>query len=231
MSNVIKDDALFNGLVALGASEAMRRELDALPSNEELNAMYKTDELDARIFKMIERDSKKRKWEPRQRFAMRIVSTFAIVFTVLTSALMSVEASRVWIINAVLDWQADHVVIRPEIGNRESENNIRRPQYLPKGFYETESLSFGTSVETIYSNDKGIDISFLRHLVEGTEPHIDTEHSDYQQITISGNEAHLFVAHSSEYYSKVIWIAGDMLYELSSEIDYKELVLMAESVD
>lgn len=232
MNKVDKDSEIFEALLVAASSEAMRRELDALPSNEELNTLYKSDALDARIAKIIEQDEQKKRRKRMLKSLGRIAASIAIVLTLTVSVLMSVEATRVRIINAFLDWRADHVQIRPnnEGSNVKNNNSFYRPTYLPEGYFEVEIYSYGNTFESVYTNNEGDEINLQQSPAESTVLNIDNEHSDYYKIEISGNEAHLFVSFDDDTQNQMVWVLDETLFTLSSFINHEELILIAESI-
>jgi len=232
MRAVNRDDELFEALLTAATSEAMRREFEDEPSDEELNTMYKSEALDSRIYKLINQETKKQKRKQRFNTLGKIAASIAIVFTVMTAALMSVEATRVRIINTILDWQKDHVQIEPGTKSETpiSSDGISRPTYLPKGFSETEIYSFGLMIEIIYRNSEGDEIIFKQNPAEESILNLDNEYTEYDDIIISGNEAHLFIAKDDDTRNQIIWISGETLYSLSSFVYYEELVFIAESI-
>ena len=227
-----KENEIFVALLGVASQEAMRRELDALPSNEELNEQYKSDMLDAHIYKLVKQVERSKIRRRLMQAIGKIVAGVAIVFTVMTTILMSVEATRVRIINAIIDWQADHVKIEPSNSSDypEQNDNLSRPAYLPKGFFEAETIMFGNTIEKVYRNDDGVDIKLIQKPAEAATLNLDNEYTGYKNATISGNDAHIFIPTDDDTSSMIIWIAEDTLYELYSHISIDELILIAESI-
>ena len=211
----------------------MRRELSSSLSDEELNNQYKSEKLDIAVSKLINKQAKREQMRRIARRAGKAVASITIILALMGTVLFSVDATRIRIINAVLDWRQTHVVIAPQIEGSSTRQNdgINLPSYLPQGFYEDGMYTAGSVNIVVYTNSDGQSISFRQSLAEGTVLSVDSEYAEYEIISISGYEAHLFISKAEDTTNKIVWIAGDMIYHLSSHISHYELVMMAESID
>ena len=105
--NTDRNEKLFDAMVKTAFEEAVQQEMDSLPSREKLNEMYPSSEaFDKQIMAIIAKEEKtyKRRQASKQALKVftRIAASIAILFTVSTLALMSVETSRVFIFNAFM---------------------------------------------------------------------------------------------------------------------------------
>jgi len=67
MSNNDKNEVMFNALLKAAINEKFQEEIDALPTNEELNELYKPSaKLDLRIKKLINKNYRKSKMQSFQ---------------------------------------------------------------------------------------------------------------------------------------------------------------------
>ena len=227
------DEHVFDAILKAALEDAMLDELDQMPSNEELNQLYASEALDKRVHKLISSQRKRTYFPQKYR---RMVATAAIVLLVVSATLMSVEASRVRIINAFLDWQEGHVNIDysgmtsiPSIPTEKTE--IITPDYIPDGFIEKETQVYGAITDIVYVDADGVKISFSYSPAEGTTATIDTEYHNYELVDINGAEGHLFIAHDLTISGNTIyWALDGTLFELTGHIDHNELVKIAESV-
>ena len=111
--NTDRNEKLFDAIVKTAFEEAVQKEMDSLPSREKLNEMYPSSEaFDKRIMSIIAKEEKayKRRQSSKQALKVftRIAASIAILFTVSTLALMSVETSRIFIFNTFMGTQYEH---------------------------------------------------------------------------------------------------------------------------
>lgn len=173
-----------------------------------------------------------------EKAAKRAAIILAIILPVSLGSLLSVEASRNAIFNALLDWKSDHVDIHYRDGEASSHPAVAasgasavKPQYLPKGFVEAKSVQNGSDLITEYRNSSGRRIRLRESPLtkEGTLA-VDTEHTTRKEVKIQGEEALLFAASASGETSYLAWKSHFHSFLLSSEIPSEELIKIAESI-
>ena len=85
-----KDDIVFEALLKVAADEAMRIEMEALPSNDELKAMYpQAENLSKKINKTIITEYNKSKRIMFFRSLKRIAAAICVFIVLSTSVLMA----------------------------------------------------------------------------------------------------------------------------------------------
>lgn len=95
-----QNEKLFDALLKVAAEEALKREMESLPSVEELNELCKSSvEMDERIKRLIKHSFRKKKRNRIIKKAGKIAASVAITIAVLSTALLSVEATRNAIFN------------------------------------------------------------------------------------------------------------------------------------
>ncbi|WP_312695373.1 DUF4367 domain-containing protein [Caproiciproducens sp.] len=233
---------LFDTLLKAAAAEDFQNELDALPSEQELNRGYAlSEQLEKGIRSLIKESSSRNRRKKLSRLAKRAAVIAAIVIPISIGSLLSVEASRNAIFNSVLEWKAEHVDIHfqettsgtsgeePPAGER---LEVWEPQYLPEGFFVAEEKNVGPVHMITYENGKGASVTFTQTpLDKAGKMSIDSEHTTYHEITIKGEKAVLFEATRAEDRSYVLWQSKKTSLVLSSAILKNELIRIAESVE
>ena len=232
-----QNEKLFDALLEAAVSQAFQEEMEQLPSNEELNAECKpSPELDLRIKELIDQNRRKAKRKHFRRRSRKIAAGIAVVFTLLATVTLSVEATRNRIFNAYLDWQDKYTSIQfkdttdPTETKVIDESDLYHPTYIPKGFKQTSTEKYGRTIMLVYSNEDGIEILFNQRPAGTGATSVDNEHKTYREVEISGNKAYLFEGITEEYASVLIWQAGGVEFQLTSLIDSAELIYMGESI-
>lgn len=230
MTEQSPNDKLFDALLDLAVTDAMEKEIDNLPSEEELNAIYKpSNEMNARINHIIKTGLRKHKRKRVIKTVNRIAASLVILFVVMSAALLSVKATRNAIFNAFLDWQNKSTDIRftdPDKNNLD----VIRPAYIPVGYSETSTEKFGSVYTIIYSNSQGNEILFDQWPAESSNTSIDNENTNMTEITVGGNKAYLFEAANEIQKSVLIWEAEGIVFQLTAQIDSDELIRIAETI-
>lgn len=224
------DDKLFDALLKIAVEEALEQEMEEMPSCEELNKQYKpSPSLNKKIRKKISQHRFKEKASSWKKAAVKIAACSAIVMVFSSVVLLSVEASRNYIFNAVIKWQEDYFSIQ-HIENNISDIKIFEPTYLPKGFIEVSSNIMGDIIKITYENENGIKITFKQSPSQSTHILADHENKKYAVIKINGKEAYLFSATEDDKNNAVLWESDGIIFIIISEIESAELILIAESV-
>ncbi len=226
------DDKLFDAVLKIAAEEAVKQEMENMPSDEELNAQYEpSHNLDKRIKKMIAQYYFKGRVAKWRKTALKIAIGAAIFIIVSSTMLLSVEATRNYIFNAVIKWQEDHFLIEnKDDENVDAKSSIFRPTYLPKGFKEISINTVGKLTRIIYQNEEGIEISLKQYPSKTSKTAVDNENKKFIIIKINGKEAYLCESMDIEKESILIWELNGIVFNISSEIGVEELILIAESI-
>lgn len=233
---------LFDTLLKAAAAEDFRRELDALPSGQELSGEYALPErLTKRIRDLIKESDRRSRRKKFLGLAKRAAVIAAIIIPISLGSLLSVEASRNAIFNSVLEWKAEHVDIYfeettsgapAEESPAGEQSEVWEPQYLPEGFFMAEEKNVGPVHMTTYENGKGASVTFTQTpLDKAGKMSIDSEHTTYHEITIKGEKAVLFEAKGDQDRSYVLWQSKKTSLVLSSTISKDELIRIAESAE
>ncbi len=225
------NDALFDALLGASALAALDEELNALPSIEMLNESYpSTEQLAARIKALIKRDKLKRRLLACAKAAGKVAACVGILFTLLSVSLLSVEASRSYLLNAVLSWQKGATEIRFEDTAQKPVEDLYLPAYLPGGFKQTSIHKGGISTIIVYEKNDGTEIHFNQHPADTGTTLVDNEHTEYTEVHINGNPAYLFKSITEGTANTLLWEINGTALILSSTIDSEELIKIGESL-
>lgn len=231
-------DQIFEVMLQTAVKENFEKELHELPTAKELTDDYELSESTRKeIEKWIKTANHKSTRLRMQKAAKRAAVIAAIIIPVSMVSLLSVEASRNVIFNAVMNWASDHVNIQYQDGQNSSgktsspDDSEIKPRYLPEGFIEAEINQTDLSFTIQYRNDRGELILFRKSpLSKQGSLLVDTEHTTHKEIEIQGEKASLFIADKPDEMSYLLWKNHSYSFQLSSKIPPEELVKMAESV-
>ena len=221
------NEKLFEAMLGVAVEEAVTNEMAALPTREELDAMYPQSEaFEKKIRQIIAKEEKTYSRMRNIKVISKVAACFSIFLTISAIILMSVEASRVFILNTFINIQEDHVAF--EFGDL--NNGIHREHKLfHEGFeYITSQKSDNISI-SIYRNDDGEQIIFQQHVGANLRTAIDNDYRDFLPKYIHSQEAYLFESDGEEYHV-VMWAEENTVYIILSKIDISELLALVEEL-
>jgi len=230
------NDEIFEALLIPASKESLRREMEKLPSPEELEKLCPvSDALNKRIMNIIDDHEKayKKKWMIK-RFS-KIASAFAILSVIGGTILMSVEASRNFIRNSMISVREDHVSF--EFGQNivsDISYNVNSNRfilgYIPDGFELTDSTELQRIFMVTYYNDIGERIIISRHEPEATSVSVDNELREFSTTYINGQKFHIFEALYDDIENTLLWQSGENVFDIISIISLEEILKIAENL-
>lgn len=232
MTTKKRNEIWFDALLKVAVSESLKNEIEILPSNEELNQQYKpSDKLDRQIKKIIKRNQFKPKTRVYSSILRKVVVCIIIIFAASSVTLLSVEATRNAIFNAFISQFEQYTEVKFKDSTiDDTQNNIYSPTYLPEGFTEISTISYGNSIIQTYSDKAGNEILLKYRVAETGTELVDNENTNYKEIKIAGNTAYLFKALTKNDSSVLLWQSGGVVFELSSPINSDELIKIGNSI-
>lgn len=229
---------LFDTVLEAAVRDNFQQELDAIPNKAELAAAYSpSSELNQRIKQIISKSNHKLVLHRVGAVSRRAAVFAAILLPIAAAGLLSVEASRNMIFNAIWDWKSNHAELRyDEVTSAPPPQSmiqpeVFRPAYLPDGFTEKSSEQVGGTTVIEYRNKENVGIRLVQcPLSMAGTTGIDTEHSTYKEIVINGYKASLFAAKTPKDSAILVWQNRTTSFTLMSPIQADELILIATSI-
>lgn len=172
---------------------------------------------------------------PAWRKVLNVAACVVLAVTVAFGGLMAVNPeARAWVSRIVTEWYEDNIKFIFQ-GKRVGSMEGQELSYLPSGFEKISEDDINEGIrEIIYQDSMDRMIIFnYQQIGDNVRFGVDNEHTDYEDVEISGQEAHLLRSSSSERPNYLIWISadGNIMYMLISTVDPTELIAMAESVE
>lgn len=238
MSKAEMKEQIFEVMLEEAVKENFQKELQTLSTAKDLAKELELSQASQKKIEKMIHDANRHIFRQHVRkTAKKAAVIAAIVIPVSVGTLLSVDASRNAIFNALLEWKSDHVDIKYQDGQESSAETpvsgsfIAKPAYLPEGFVETETTKSGPKNIIKYQNDQGITIYFeLTPLLEEGTNSLDTERTTKKEIKIHEKEAILFSANTPGENSYLAWKNSTSHFLLISKIAPTELVKIAESI-
>jgi len=215
---------LFEAMLKVAVEETVDRKLASLPSNEELNKMFPPTVADEKILKIIADEKRKSKRQQSRKTLMKIASFAGIFFTISTTALITVEASRNFILNTIINIQADHVAFEFAGGGLKENLN------LPVGFeYMGSQVTENFSVST-YLNADGKQIIVQQHNASSIGTGIDTDYREFSTIYIKEQEVFLFESIDGVMHNVIMWQQDNVVFQVFANINIEEMISLIKNL-
>lgn len=233
MTSENRNKELFDSLLKAAISDALKDEMDALPSNKELNEEFPTSvEMDKRIEKLISKHKIKTKIRSFIKSNYKTAACFIVIIVLSSATLLSVEATRNVILNAFVNQFGNYTQIQYEDStDDEQQMDIFMPTYLPEGYKKISEELYGNSALLVYSDESDTEIVLKQRKAEEGTALIDNENTNYTEVDISGNTAFLFKTVKDDNYNVLLWKSRDVVFELTSKINTDELIRMGRSME
>ena len=229
------NEKLFAAIMKVAAEEAWQEERDSLPSFEELNEMYPSSEaMDKRIYGTINKAARRGKIKKAMRTTARLAAVFCVFIVVASGVLLSVEASRTFILNRIISMGEDYVQIRFQLGYAaDLEIGELVINYIPAdfSFYTQGELAEGYTYY-IFESDARKTITINHFIVPDDSRSVYmfnpmAEYSEFTIVSLNGQIAYLFV---SPTHTTISWNYGRHFISVSAWLDVDELIKIAEGI-
>ena len=231
-TNLSIDEKIFDALLKLATEEAMKEEMEALPDNEELNRIHMPSEtLNKKISSIITKEKRMRK---RKNFAYKfakIAAVFIVALSVSGVILMSIEASRNFILNAFISVQNNHVAFYFESEESEGNEEINIDvisRYIPDDFKIVNIHNTEMSAVIIYEGFSEQRIIIRQDVAINLQAAIDNEERNFSSMRMGGQEVFVFAAEDISELSIIMWQNRNGIFTVHSDIDFEMLLSMVE---
>lgn len=207
---------------------------------DEIQDIETPESLDKTVFEFIqESENVKRKTKLKKVYnkliqtkAQKVAAIIIILAISMTMLTVSVEAFRVRVFNMILEQREKYLEIRLDEeepmegvkGNKQEEHYI--PSYIPDGFELESEGGSGETATLIYKNKNNQTILFDQ-APHGTVYQIDSEDAIREDIKINGFKG---ISLTKGDRITLYWNNGETSFIIISDIEFQELIRMAESI-
>ncbi len=224
----MNDSIIFDALLASAVTENSNRELEALPSEEELRKQYVfSHRFESRMRSLIKKESQRRVL----RVLRTVAASFLIILGVAFGVMLISEDVRAAVVRTVVEWFDKFTKFSFSEGTEERTYEQFEISYLPEGFNETETLHAGTSTIVVFSDELGRRIVFeYSPSGEGLVVSLDNEQREYMQVQHLGLTLHVFEADENTKENAVLWETYGNVFSLISPVDLTDLYKIVDGV-
>lgn len=237
--NKKQKESLFEVLLSYAVKESAIKEINEMPTEEQIKEnVHFSATFEKKMKKLITKLKYKRIFKGVYLYSKKVAIFVSVIVSLGFGTLMTVEAVQQAVIKTVVEWYEDHNgFIFQNTSNKSheeilSESKIKLPTYIPEGFELSQSEDYEEFKLFIYTNEEGKNLVFNAVVVtDKNETFIDNEHTDYEIIEINGIETYLFSGIGKNYdYASLIWMEGNIKYEIDSWIGVIEVIRIAKSL-
>ena len=227
-----REEKMFDAILKVAASESLAKQLDSLPSKEELESMNLcSNDFNKRMIGIISRAENAQKRKRMAKWTYKAAAIFGLIFTVSTITLMSVEASRVFILNTFFAvTHDDHVVFGFGEVTQQPEIEVVYGIAMPSNFNLINAQRMANISIFVFSNDLGEIVTIQQSIGVGLGAFVDNEQRKFITLNIRGQEVHLFEATDNEYHNVAVWSSGNDVLQVIVQFEAERLLLLVETI-
>jgi len=222
------ENNIFDIRLKAAAQEALIEEAYSHPSEEELlEAVPSLDSLDEKIRGIVMQQEKEARRKSRRKKIGKFAAIAAVTFLTFSSiALISAEASRIFILNTARNLQYDHMTF----GFDDSGEGVL-DQGVRHDFVYTGTKVFDTLAISTYQHPEGDQI-IIQHL-KGVDLNagMDTDYREFSTIVLGENECtvYFFQSYTGDEHHIVMWYENNTIFQIHADIDINTIFAVVES--
>ena len=226
----ITDDMLFEH-----AAEARNIWLSTLPPQDEIPVISYSKSFERKMRKLIKEQRRTPRTNQILRYMKQTAAAVLVIAVFTFGGLMTVDAYRAKVVEFVV-YVFNELTQYRFSSNVSDVDDIILPEitfgYIPKGMKEIENKIIPTGQRHIvYENDTGGFFELIQQPLSENDRYnliLDTENSSYTVGFVHGCDA-FFNTKGSD--SSIVWIDGNMVYDLYGNIGMDELKIVAEKME
>lgn len=221
-----------DALIAMVVTEAEARELEKMPSIEEMDdAFQPSEQFLKKMEKLVKKADAKRKHKKIRHGVKKVLIAAAVTMSIFSCMLLPVQAVREAVVDTLIEWQDKFmtIVFSTEDMTSYTPESIT-VGYIPDGFSLVEPVVRDSSTYYAnYSNPDGEWLVLHSLTIDGTR-HIslDNEYAAYYSLQFQSHEAIWGVM--KDYSNTLIWDDYGLSFKISGSIDISEIIKIAESI-
>ena len=229
---MLKNDKL-DALIIMSGDVLIKKNYE-MYQNTDVSGVIKPKSLDRRVMRNINRENRKKEYGNLYKYLRRCAVLILVVCTVSFAVMMSVEAVRSAVWNAIIEFFDDYLSISyvmdsevPDKIEQKSEPEIGRPEW------EKQVVADNNSMYVVVYRENGEKIiTYMQRVIDENNTWFDNENTEIQNIKIGEMSAVLMFRTDMQTYS-LSWSDGRYEYSLeshSSEITKEDLISFAKTL-
>jgi hypothetical protein len=211
--------------------ENHERELAAMPSNEELEAMYPLSlSHERRMRKLFRRAHRQEVIAYVAHYARRIAAIFLFGVVIFFGALMTNPEVQAAVRETIISWQERFALFRFR-GDSVIQNVQWNLSFVPSGFEEVSRTEHEFGGDIFYLHYDGRHIIFDFSRADQMTRAISIDYTELSIVIMESIEYNIFIPiEGSDHPVSVLWSAHDHVFLLVGDLDPEELLQIALSV-
>jgi hypothetical protein len=180
---------------------------------------------------MINREYKTVRRKRALRLFTQMAAGFSIFAIVSGIILMSVEASRNFILNSLIEMRGEYVAFDFGADNIPIVNDSGIILgYMPDGFELISNQALEDLITIVFSDDTGGMVIVQRIVNEFLFMGVDEEYTDFSEIQLNMGRAFIFESVDESNYNTVMWEQENDVIVISTSLDSETLIRIAENL-
>ena len=220
-----------DALIAMIVTEALNRELEQMPSLEEMNEDFHPSERFQRKIESLVRETKRK--AEREKFLSnikRFFITLTAAISIFSCTMLPVKAVREAVITTLIEWH-DKFVSVIYVNDESSVTTFDiTPSYIPNGFSQVETTDENSGFyygQFSDSHNNWFDILVIP--IENTqETFLDNEFSTYYSINFNGIQAIWGIMNDGS--NTLLGERGTLSFQVCGNLDLTELIKISEKI-
>lgn len=235
-------DDIFDGILKTAFEEYLEKELEKVPSDEELAEMYPVSQKSLKKAQRRLKEIKFRKSLPLL-YLQRAAVVVLVCVTVCFGVFITSEKVRAAIVDTVVEWFDEYVKIdfskdstdEDTVDNSEETTTTAEADsleigYIPEGFELTSIIDETDYTRRyMYTSPSGDYIMIGIYSLESVQASVDIELSEYEKISVNGNDAYLLY-NKEERCGSLTFRNNRYTMFISCILDKTELIKVAENI-
>ncbi|MEG0856434.1 MAG: DUF4367 domain-containing protein [Terrisporobacter sp.] len=207
--------------------------VDKIPKEEDIDYVY-PKKFDRKIKKLIKEEERPVFSNKIYRYTRKVAMVFILITIGLFTLTMSVESLRIEFFNIIKEIHKEFTIYKFDDKSNDLEFKNMEPEYLPKGFKETDRRIMDDDILFMYSNGTDF-LTYHYFKVDNSNLYLDTEDTKTTKVLINGVEGEYI---EKEKYYTIIWEDAGYCYIVRLEyldksyVDnkYEELIKIAKNI-
>lgn len=226
-----------DALIAMVVTEAEARELEKMPSVEEMDdAFQPSEQFLKKMEKLVKKADSKRKHKKIRHGIKKALIVAATAMSIFFCMLLPVQAVRESVVDTLVKWQDKFMTIVFSIEDTSSyAPESITVSYIPSGFsLSNPEIRDSSTYYARYSNTDGDWLIIHSLKIDGIQDiSLDNEYSTYYPLQFQSHETthEAIWGIMKDHSNTLIWNDHGLCFQISGTIDLSEIIKVAESID
>lgn len=224
----------FDALLVMAVTEADKRDMDLLPSLEEMQEnFHPSAEFTQKMEAALKQTRRKDRHVKFRRHAKRVVAVATIIMSVFFCVMMPVQAVQQAVISTLVEWknQFSSYIFSSDTHSERAVPQSVTLTYLPEEYDNVPTVVTGPSVYSAKydAKDKRTLLLMIQSLDATTQHDVDNENTSTRVIRFDGITA-TWVAYDDGT-NMLFWNSDGLSYSISCESPIEEVIKIVQGME